>query len=109
VLIVGAGPVGLTLAIDLRRRGIACILIEQKPDVISTQDGAMQCTHHEIFRRLGLAEKIRAAGLPSHIPMDVFVILAMMSRGWWTISMRPHVDAPRATSDLTRHIRRTIG
>ena len=31
----------------------------------------------EIFRRLGLADKIRAAGLPSHVPMDVFIILAM--------------------------------
>ena len=30
VLIVGAGPVGLTLAYDLGRRGIRCILIEQK-------------------------------------------------------------------------------
>ncbi|MFZ9440942.1 MAG: FAD-dependent oxidoreductase [Hylemonella sp.] len=31
VLIVGAGPVGLTLAIDLGKRGIHCTLIEQKP------------------------------------------------------------------------------
>jgi 2-polyprenyl-6-methoxyphenol hydroxylase-like FAD-dependent oxidoreductase len=31
VIIVGAGPVGLTLAIDLSRRGVRCILLEQKP------------------------------------------------------------------------------
>src|SRR4029453_10832215 len=30
VIIVGAGPVGLTLAIDLGRRGVRCILLEQK-------------------------------------------------------------------------------
>ena len=30
VLIVGAGPVGLTLAVDLGRRGVRCTLIEQK-------------------------------------------------------------------------------
>ena len=30
VLIVGAGPTGLTLAIDLGRRGVRCTLIEQK-------------------------------------------------------------------------------
>ena len=29
VLIVGAGPVGLTLSIDLGKRGIRCILIEK--------------------------------------------------------------------------------
>src|SRR5260370_34610025 len=31
VLVVGAGPVGLSLAIDLARRGIACRIIEQSP------------------------------------------------------------------------------
>ena len=30
VLIVGAGPAGLTLGIDLGRRGIKCMIIEQK-------------------------------------------------------------------------------
>ena len=30
VLIVGGGPVGLTLAIDLGKCGIDCVLIEQK-------------------------------------------------------------------------------
>jgi FAD binding domain len=30
VIIVGAGPVGLTLAIDLGRCGVGCILLEQK-------------------------------------------------------------------------------
>src|SRR6202022_4012851 len=31
VLIVGGGPVGLTLAVDLGRRGVRCTLIEKKP------------------------------------------------------------------------------
>src|SRR5437016_5761553 len=31
VIIVGGGPVGLTLAVDLGRRGIRCVLLEQKP------------------------------------------------------------------------------
>ena len=30
-----------------------------------------------MFRRMGLADKIRAAGLPADVPMDVYVILAM--------------------------------
>ena len=30
VMIVGAGPVGLTLAIDLGKRGVKCVLVEQK-------------------------------------------------------------------------------
>ena len=30
VLIVGAGPVGLKLAVDLGLRGVRCTLVEQK-------------------------------------------------------------------------------
>ena len=78
VLIVGAGPVGLTLAYDLGRRGIRCTLIEQKeaPQFLPKMERCNARTM-EIFRRLGLADKIRAAGLPSCVPMDVFIILAM--------------------------------
>jgi 2-polyprenyl-6-methoxyphenol hydroxylase-like FAD-dependent oxidoreductase len=32
----------------------------------------------EIYRRLGLAEKIRSAGLPSWVPMDVFIVLSLV-------------------------------
>jgi 2-polyprenyl-6-methoxyphenol hydroxylase-like FAD-dependent oxidoreductase len=32
----------------------------------------------EIYRRLGLAEKIRAAGLPSWVPMDVFIVHSLV-------------------------------
>ena len=31
----------------------------------------------EIFRRMGLAGKVRAAGLASDVPMDVYVALAL--------------------------------
>ena len=78
VLIVGGGPVGLTLAYDLGRRGVRCILIEQKdaPQFLPKMERC-NARSMEIFRRLGLADKIRAAGLRSDVPMDVFVILAM--------------------------------
>jgi len=78
VLIVGAGPVGLTLAYDLGRRGVRCMLIEQK-DAPAFLPKMERCNARsmEIFRRLGLADKIRAAGLRADVPMDVFIILAM--------------------------------
>jgi 2-polyprenyl-6-methoxyphenol hydroxylase-like FAD-dependent oxidoreductase len=78
VLIVGAGPVGLTLAFDLGRRGLRCVLIEQKeaPQFLPKMERCNARTM-EIFRKLGLAKKVRAAGLPSDAPMDVFIILAM--------------------------------
>ncbi|HTO64512.1 MAG TPA: FAD-dependent monooxygenase, partial [Bradyrhizobium sp.] len=78
VLVVGAGPVGLTLTVDLGMRGIRCTLVEQKeaPQFLPKMERC-NARSMEIFRQLGLAEKIRAAGLPSHVPMDVFIILAM--------------------------------
>ena len=78
VLIVGAGPVGLTLAVDLGRRGVHCMLIEQKPapEFLPKMERCNARTM-EIFRRMALAGKVRAAGLPAHVPMDVFVVLAM--------------------------------
>ena len=81
VLVVGAGPVGLTLAVDLGRRGVRCTLIEQKaaPEFLPKMERCNARTM-EIFRRMGLAGRIRAAGLPADVPMDVYVILAMRGR-----------------------------
>ena len=78
VLIVGAGPTGLTLAIDLGRRGIRCSIIEQKeaPAFLPKMERANARTM-EIYRRMGLASRIRAAGLRADCPMDVYIILAM--------------------------------
>ena len=78
VLIVGGGPTGLTLAIDLGRRGVRCTLIEQKeaPAFLPKME-RINARSMEIFRRMGLAEKIRSAGLRPDVPMDVFVILSL--------------------------------
>jgi len=78
VLVVGAGPVGLTLAVDLGRRGVQCTLIEKKPapEFLPKMERCNARTM-EIFRRLGLADRIRAAGLDRHVPMDVYIALAM--------------------------------
>jgi 2-polyprenyl-6-methoxyphenol hydroxylase-like FAD-dependent oxidoreductase len=78
VLIVGAGPVGLTLAVDLGRRGIRCTIVEKKqaPEFLPKMERC-NARSMEIFRRMGLADKIRAAGLPRDVPMDVYVALAM--------------------------------
>jgi 2-polyprenyl-6-methoxyphenol hydroxylase-like FAD-dependent oxidoreductase len=78
VLIVGAGPTGLTLAIDLARRGVRCTLVEQKeqPAFLPKME-RVNARSMEIYRRMGLAEKIRAAGLRADCPMDVFIVLSL--------------------------------
>jgi 2-polyprenyl-6-methoxyphenol hydroxylase-like FAD-dependent oxidoreductase len=79
VLIVGGGPVGLTLAIALGRLGVRCILIEQKdaPQFLPKMERCNARTM-EIYRRLGIAKMVRAAGLPREAPMDVFIVLSLV-------------------------------
>jgi 2-polyprenyl-6-methoxyphenol hydroxylase-like FAD-dependent oxidoreductase len=78
VVIVGAGPVGLTLAIDLGRRGVRCTLVERNETSIQLPK-MERCNVRtmEIFRRLGIAEQVRDAGLPREAPMDVFLAPSM--------------------------------
>jgi 2-polyprenyl-6-methoxyphenol hydroxylase-like FAD-dependent oxidoreductase len=73
VLIVGAGPVGLTLAMDLASRGIAVVIAETRA---YGEPPNVKCNHvaartMEQFRRLGVAQKLRDAGLPADYPNDV--------------------------------------
>lgn len=74
-LIVGGGPVGLMAAIELGRRNVPFLLVNE---------GAETATHPrcntassrtmEHFRRLGFAEEVRANGLPSDYPTDVVYV-----------------------------------
>src|ERR1700687_375525 len=73
VLIVGAGPVGLTLAIDLAWRGVDVTVVETRARGAPPEP---KCNHvaartMEIFRRLAVAEKVRNAGLPADYPHDI--------------------------------------
>src|SRR5499427_3154798 len=79
VLVVGAGPTGLTLAIDLGRRGVRALVIEQKeaPQFLPKMERCNARTM-EIYRRMGIVEKVRAAGLPAHCPMDVFIVTSLI-------------------------------
>ncbi|MPZ47658.1 MAG: monooxygenase [Betaproteobacteria bacterium] len=73
VLIVGAGPVGLTLAMDLAWRGIDVIVAERLPAdaPAGVKCGQISARSMEVFRRLGIARKLRAIGLPADYPNDI--------------------------------------
>ena len=73
VLVVGAGPVGLTLAMDLARSGVRVTVVEvrrfgEPPNVKCNHVSARSM---EQFRRLGVAPVLRQAGLPEDFPNDV--------------------------------------
>ena len=73
VLVVGGGPVGLTLAMDLARRGIRTVVAElrHKGEPPSVKCNHVSARSMEIFRRLGVSKAIREAGLPADYPNDV--------------------------------------
>ena len=72
-VIVGGGPVGLTLAMDLAGRGITVTVLElrQRGEPPSPKCNHVAARSMELFRRLGVAGKLRDAGLPANYPNDV--------------------------------------
>ena len=62
VLIVGAGPTGLALAIELGRRGIPCLVIEKNPRVgHAPRAKTTNVRTREHMRRWGIAENLKRA------------------------------------------------
>ncbi|MDI9884720.1 FAD-dependent monooxygenase [Streptomyces sp. HNM0645] len=72
VLIVGGGPVGMALALDLTYRGIDCMVVDagdgqvRHPKVSTIGPRSM-----ELFRRWGVADAVRGAGWPADHPLDI--------------------------------------
>jgi 2-polyprenyl-6-methoxyphenol hydroxylase-like FAD-dependent oxidoreductase len=63
VLIVGAGPTGLTLGIDLARRGVAALVVERAEGLFPGSRGkGIQPRTMEVFDDLGVLDAVRAAG-----------------------------------------------
>ena len=72
VLVVGGGPIGLSLAMDLAWRGVEVLVCEIRA---RSEPPSPKCNHvaartMEIFRRLGVAGKLRNAGLPADYPNE---------------------------------------
>ncbi len=73
VLVVGAGPVGLTLAIDLAQRGVSVTIAEMRAagEPPNGRSNVVSARSMEAFRRLGLARAVGEAGPPADYPYDV--------------------------------------
>jgi len=62
VLIVGAGPAGLALAIELGSRGVACLVVERNDRVgYAPRAKTTHVRTREHLRRWGIADKLAAA------------------------------------------------
>ncbi len=67
VLVVGAGPTGLTLGCELRRRGVACRVIDRAATFhVHSRGKGLQPRTLEVFDDLGVAGAALAAGRTHH-------------------------------------------
>lgn len=67
ILVVGAGPTGLTLTLAARQRGIACRLVDKAAEPSRHSKAlAVQARTLEVLERLGLAPRFLAAAQPIH-------------------------------------------
>lgn len=65
VLIVGAGPTGLTAALNLTQQGIACIIVDKRPEPTQTSNAlALQSRTLESLEKLGIMSELQSRGHP---------------------------------------------
>jgi len=99
VLVVGAGPVGLTAAMDLASRGIDVVVAEIRK---AGEPPNVKCNHvsarsMEVFRRLGIVRRVRDGGLPAEFPNDCAYRTAVVGRELTRIPIPSRADRYSAT------------
>ncbi|HSI50876.1 MAG TPA: FAD-dependent oxidoreductase [Ideonella sp.] len=68
VVVVGAGPVGLSLAIDLAQRGVPVVLLDEDGQLSAGSRAICFAKRTlEIFDRLGVGERVVAKGVKWHV------------------------------------------
>src|SRR5262245_4582012 len=78
VLIIGAGPVGLALALELGLDGIQCLIVEQRDGKVTLPKmNTVNTRTMEFCRRWGVATKIKQAGIGEDYPLDIRFITSM--------------------------------
>ncbi|ABI77934.1 monooxygenase, FAD-binding [Hyphomonas neptunium ATCC 15444] len=74
VLIMGGGPAGLALAVDLGWRGVPCVLIEQEGPEARRNHPRMDnvgIRSMEFARRWGIVKQVEQAGFPRDLPLSI--------------------------------------
>ena len=94
VLIAGAGPTGLTLALDLARRGVRCRIVDQAPAVqVGSRGRGLQPRTLEVLDDLGLVDAVIAHGGP-YPPLRVHQDGQVVWEGAMSERIAPSPDVP---------------
>src|SRR4051794_32901183 len=78
VLIIGAGPIGLALALDLARRGTFSVIVEQTDGSVETPKlGLISIRTMEYCRRWGIDHAVRQTPFNSHYGLSMVYCTAI--------------------------------
>jgi len=78
VLIVGAGPVGLALAIELGLQGVNCLIVDETDGQIQVPTANyLNCRTVEFLRRWGIADEVRYHSFPSNYPNNILYLTGL--------------------------------
>jgi len=82
VLVIGAGPIGLGMALDLGWRGIGCLVVEREADrsaAINAHPRAAAITPRtmEFLRRWGVSQNVYHSGFPLDLDMNIVYCIDM--------------------------------
>ena len=96
VVIVGGGPVGAGLALDLGLRGVSCAVVERRPalSAIPKGQGLSQRTMEHVAR-WGLADELRAArAMPADHPIGQVTVYRDLRSDFWHAPPARELVAP---------------
>jgi 2-polyprenyl-6-methoxyphenol hydroxylase-like FAD-dependent oxidoreductase len=99
VAIIGGGPAGLMLAIELGCRGVDCVVLEEDmaaPDFPKANATSSRTMEH--YRRRGFSAQIRSLGLAADHPQDVVYCTTLAGRELSRFSIPSRTEALNRTS-----------
>ena len=100
VLISGGGPVGLVLSIELAWRGVPSIVLNTEPTTaVHPQGNTHNSRTMEHYRRLGIADRVRAVGLPPEFTTDISYLTRFTGHEFARIPMPSSAEKQRRIAE----------
>jgi 2-polyprenyl-6-methoxyphenol hydroxylase-like FAD-dependent oxidoreductase len=82
VLVVGGGPAGLILSLQLARNGTNCMLVERNENTTKwPKMDLTNCRSMELLKRLNICEGLREIGVPQHFAFNVLFSTGLSDGG----------------------------